>query len=174
MILAISDSALALASALLGAVVGGAMSMLGTIVVGRRELTRGARIRLYDEDIPSLLDKTPNEDRRFPPSFHWKMTSYREQVRRTATIAGWRTRRQAKEVLDALAHADAEQEAEFAEHRRIRDEYKAALEAAGGYGDKVPKPANYDNLPNTRADTAKHAAMKQIHEFSDWLGKRLR
>jgi hypothetical protein len=49
---AVSDATLSLFSALLGAIVGGAASLLGSIVVGRWSRISDARLRLYDELLP--------------------------------------------------------------------------------------------------------------------------
>jgi hypothetical protein len=94
-----------LGAAFLGAVVGGPLTMVATIVVARRELTRSARIRLYDDDLPALFGSTVSEGptgRRSFPTPNWRIDAYRQQVERTATIAGRRTTRRARRVLGLM------------------------------------------------------------------------
>jgi hypothetical protein len=51
-----SDVAVALLGAFLGAVVGGATSLAGSVIVNRMQLKRQMRIRMYDELLPQLSE----------------------------------------------------------------------------------------------------------------------
>ena len=44
-------------AALLGAIVGGALALIGSIVVNQRVQVRANRVRLFDEIIPPLMNK---------------------------------------------------------------------------------------------------------------------
>jgi hypothetical protein len=52
-----SEGWIAFGSALAGAIAGGGAALVGSIIVNRRELTRRARIRMFDEILPELVDR---------------------------------------------------------------------------------------------------------------------
>jgi hypothetical protein len=96
-------------------------------------------------------------------------------VRRTANLAGWRTKVQAKKLLNAFEHYDAERQAEVDAHRRVREEFRDALDRAKtGAGPPPQKPENYDTYPIPRTNAAQEQALAAIAEFSDWLAKKVR
>jgi hypothetical protein len=83
-----------LVAALLGALVGGAASLAGSVIINRLQLRREMRIRIYYELIPKLLKSsfTISENRRILPVPQDKLPSeFRSTVRdieRAAVIAG--------------------------------------------------------------------------------------
>lgn len=52
-----SEGWIAFGSALAGAIAGGGAALVGSIIVNRRELTRRARIRMFDEILPELVNR---------------------------------------------------------------------------------------------------------------------
>lgn len=83
------SGAVAFGSALLGAAVGGGASLLGSIVVERRKLTRESRVRMFDELLPRLMQarQVPMER---PPL---------EAIHRAAILAGRSDQRSAAHIL---------------------------------------------------------------------------
>lgn len=101
-------------SALLGAVVGGLLALAGSVLVGRREVVRRARIRLYDEMIPSAMNVLRlREDLDLP--------LYRAIVR-AATLAGPKDRAKAVALTKmAMESEDAWTKAALDDYGEVTD-----------------------------------------------------
>jgi hypothetical protein len=82
-----SDASTNLLAALLGAIVGGLLTLAGSVLVNTWELRRTARFRIYDELLPKIMDETwPslkwNGDH--PELFHQSMTT----LQRASAVLG--------------------------------------------------------------------------------------
>ena len=82
-----SDVWVPLLSALLGAVVGGAATLAGSVLVSRWELQRRARLRLYEELLPRVKNETWPQFRRRDGG-HEELEQSLDALERTAVIAG--------------------------------------------------------------------------------------
>lgn len=82
---------------LLGSVVGAAGSIGGSLILGRRELTRSARIRIYRDLLPSIVDATLDA----PPWSTPVARSSMEALYREAVLAGRRDGAMAERAVDA-------------------------------------------------------------------------
>jgi hypothetical protein len=183
----VSDAWIALAAALLGAVVGGVLTMCGTIVVGRRELTRRSRIEIYDVLLPTLFrsSQAPVQGQGIrllsPPN--WQTEATRDAVVRAGTLAGRSTAKRARHLIGTMhAHDDAAK-AESADNdiagdlaRALFDEqHDEAVARAQELG--VPPP---DRAPlrfaeySRRTDEAFAEVQAAVTEFSEWLAKKIR
>lgn len=85
---------------LLGTVIGSIGSMAGSVILGRHELTRAARIRIYRDLLPPMVDATLDAS-------VWSAEISRSQVEalyREGVLAGRGERRLAQSVVDAWHH----------------------------------------------------------------------
>jgi hypothetical protein len=76
-------------AALAGAVVGGVASLVGSVLVNRREHVRLARMRLHDELVPALLAGIPQHGLSVTRTFSDNLAA----TRRTAVLAGRQARK---------------------------------------------------------------------------------
>lgn len=53
-----SDAVINLISGVIGALVGGAASLAGTVMVGRMQFVRSARVRIFREILPKISERT--------------------------------------------------------------------------------------------------------------------
>lgn len=147
------------------------MTLVGTLIVGRRELTRSARIRLYDEDVPNLMER-PERGGQF-----WRQPANREQMRRAATLAGSRTLKQATKVLDAMAAwdvANAEDGADYLEDQKRRNQERARLAAEAKARGEKPSHQSFPSFEMKRSNEQREKVDDAVRDFHDWLGKRIR
>ena len=78
-------------AALAGALVGGAASTIGALVVSRRGQVREHRVRIYDELMPSLMEYVPQKD--WPGTTKAQLPPFRyrellDPIRRAAHVIG--------------------------------------------------------------------------------------
>jgi hypothetical protein len=94
-----SDTWVSLLSALVGALVGGAASLAGTVLVNRMQMATAARMRMYDEMLPKLSEAIsgPNQLDRDA------VTKILEQLLRVGAIAGRSERKSTRKLLSSFA-----------------------------------------------------------------------
>lgn len=144
-----STAAIAFGAALAGAVFGGGASALGAMWVSRREQTRSARIRIYDEDMPAMSSL-------YTGSHEYAETLWR--LHRASVIAGSRDRKYADRIMYAY---EADQAA-------YRD-----LEAAQTFNQTTGSYDAPEALRSAVSDAAQHLN-NAINEYRDWLEKKIR
>jgi hypothetical protein len=86
-----SETWTSLLTALVGAIVGGAASLAGTMVANKRQMATNARMRLYDELLPKLADAVDSViDPQVPEDqvAEMAMPELLERVRRASAITG--------------------------------------------------------------------------------------
>lgn len=128
-----------LVAAFVGALVGGAASLAGSIFVGRRDLTRRVRIQMYQELIPPLQDKMiriTNDSAASPRDRIIKETSPRDEVyaamtvlHRASVIAGRSDSTKVK-ALEELCRRQQETSRRYLESRKldVDGEYNRAIQ----------------------------------------------
>ena len=107
LVVALSDTTTNLLSALLGAIVGGAASLAGSIVVGRWSRVSDARLRLYDELLPEATSTW--EQLRYNigiSELHDRMNGTVHALRRASVVAGQPERRAADAIVRAWDQID--------------------------------------------------------------------
>lgn len=173
----LDPTAAALLGAFVGAVVGGLASAAGSVWVNRRELTRATRVRIYDELLPDLLmahyegviDPLVGKPLKASPA---KWQTY-EALRRSAIIASRADARRAETLLNAVdglqPSIDAVEEAEARHAHAMKsahspkevDEANRELEAALG------------RIADEQSELVQ-GLFRDFHEYSDWLGSKIR
>ena len=86
-----ADALIALVSAIIGAIIGGLLSMVGAAYAEKRVLTRSMRVRMYDEILPELRNKiaaVPTSPRAESSTSLREVEAQVQLLYRTATIAG--------------------------------------------------------------------------------------
>lgn len=136
-----------------GALVGGVASMLGTIVVGRRELTRKARIRLFDELIPDLFEWTSvdgEHGHEWVPK--WTVGEGLPAMLRAAIIAGRKDDKRALKLYAVI--------------QRCREAQSPKLDAE----------ARSDGFltDTSLAVKTSEEVVEAIRDYGLWLGKKIR
>jgi hypothetical protein len=102
LVVALSDATSNLLSALLGAIVGGAASLAGAIVVSRWNRVSDARLRLYDELIPAAMSLTEQLDGNLlDEQLRDNLTGVLHAMRRASIVAGRPERRAADAIVRA-------------------------------------------------------------------------
>jgi hypothetical protein len=108
-----SETWTSLLAGVVGALVGGAASLAGTMLVNKQQMATNARMRLYDELLPNLARaiESISDDDLDPASAQVareQMPDPLEAVRRASAIAGRDERRSANMLWTLwLAHLDA-------------------------------------------------------------------
>jgi hypothetical protein len=97
LVVAFSDATISLFSALLGAIVGGAASLAGSIVVSRWSRATDARLRLYDELIPAAIGVL--QQRPFAEVSMDQIADTLHALRRASVVAGRPERHAADAVI---------------------------------------------------------------------------
>lgn len=86
-------------SGVVGAIMGGAASLAGTMVVNKRQMATNARMRLYDELLPNLASRIDvmldGTDYKALTVAEEQVPELLEKVRRASAIAGPRKRKAA-------------------------------------------------------------------------------
>jgi hypothetical protein len=155
-----------LLSGIVGALVGGAASLAGTVLVNRMQMAAGARLRIYDDLLPKFRHAV-DEYLELPPS---------GALQSINTAAA----EQATEVLAALRRAAAiagGHERHYAE--RLNDRWRSFQRSAIGFTGAPIPPALYDD-PGPRAylETTDYVGSKRFLEqamdtFSEYLRAKL-
>ena len=100
LVVAFSDATISLFAALLGAIVGGAASLAGSIVVSRWSRASDARLRLYDELIPAAISMLQSYRHLLPnPELHDRIGDTLHTLRRTSVVAGRPERHDADAII---------------------------------------------------------------------------
>jgi hypothetical protein len=167
-----SETWSSLLAGVVGAIVGGAASLAGTMVVNKRQMATNARMRLYDELLPNLasridvmLDGTDYETRDVAEK---QVPQLVEAVRRASAITGRLERQDAHNLSRLWGEHQAETDAENkAWEEKIRtlgppEAVNADPDPPPGY---KPPPSPYElRLRRIR---------EEIRAFSDKLGAKL-
>ena len=85
-----SEAVISLVSGIVGALIGGAASLAGTMLVGRMHFVRGARVKIFQEILPRITERTlPSfiNDQRSAERFEEYVASIGE-LAREAQVAG--------------------------------------------------------------------------------------
>jgi hypothetical protein len=155
-----------LLSGVVGAIVGGAASLAGTMVVNKRQMATNARMRLYDELLPELEraidDRTGATEERVPEVL--------AAVRRASAIAGRLERRDARNLWQLWGEHQAKLEAETEAERRAWEERTRTLPVSV-HAD--PDPAPWAERPPSAYELRLRRIREEIRAFSDKLGAKL-
>jgi hypothetical protein len=169
-----SETSTNLLSGVVGAIVGGAASLAGTMLVNKRQMATNARIRLYDELLPNLASHIhvllDSADYETVVEANKQMPELLAKVRRATAIAGPRERKVAR-YLTML----------WSEIGSIWSDYELPGVPFTDYGvdDDPPDPPGTKPAPGSSADrSARHkellrAMREEIGAFSDHLGAKL-
>jgi hypothetical protein len=152
-----SETWTSLLSGVVGAIVGGAASLAGTMVVNKRQMATNARMRLYDQLLPELDDAIVEHMGVAVPELL-------EAVRRASAIAGRAERRDAHNLWQLWREHQAELEVERSafETLGMPEAVNADPDPPPGY---KPPPSPYKlRLSRIR---------EEIKAFSDKLGAKL-
>jgi hypothetical protein len=103
-----SETWSSLLAGIIGAIVGGAASLAGTMVVNKQQMATNARMRLYDELLPKL-ERTIDEHEEIAEE---RVPELLAAVRRASAIAGRLERRDAHNLWQLWGEHQAELEAE--------------------------------------------------------------
>lgn len=153
-----SETWTTLLAALVGAIVGGAASLAGTMVANKRQMAANARMRLYDELLPKLADamdaviypQVPEDQ-----AAEEAMPELLERVRRACAIAGPQERKAAHRLWDL-----------WTEHHRYAPRSVMRME--------LPKSHSADFPPLRPPPPRPLWQMKEeIGALSDYLGAKL-
>jgi hypothetical protein len=116
-------------SALLGALVGGAASLAGSVLVARRQLTRETRIRMYNELVPALQQEVARYANLVIPPFS-EFERHVEALHRAAIIAGCSDSARVRhiELLVADLRRSSERIVEYLSRKPSDDDLRLSIE----------------------------------------------
>jgi hypothetical protein len=155
-----NEAAIALGSALLGAVVGGVASLAASLLVDRWRIRQEVRVRIYEELLYDAVGGAGRlcrlaRERLIPGEADAALADV-ARVRRAAVIAGRRDVRVISSWLD-----------EYASLTEIAIEFGRVRNQSGGVGGETLNPLFH------RAEAASLQVLKGLHEYSKWLENRL-
>jgi hypothetical protein len=164
-----SETWTSLLAALVGAIVGGAASLVGTMVANKRQMATNARMRLYDELLPKLADAVDAVIDPQVPEDQLAVELMPELlavVRRASAIAGRLERRDAHNLWQLWGEHQAELQAE---HEAWKERTRTLPVAVNADPDPPPgyKP------PPSPAERRLGQIQEAIRAFSDHLGAKL-
>jgi hypothetical protein len=162
-----SDTWTSLLSGVVGAIVGGAASLAGTMVVNKRQMATNARMRLYDELLPELeraIDDHPLNGVPEPMATE-RVPELLAAVRRASAIAGRLERRDAHNLWQLWGEHQAELQAEMEAWRESTRALPVSVHA-----DPDPPPGT-EPLPSAY-ELRLSRIRKEIRAFSDNLGAK--
>jgi hypothetical protein len=111
-----SETWTSLVSGVVGAIVGGAASLAGTMYVNKRQMATNARMRLYDELLPELetaVDSLINPQLPGDELAEERIPELLEKVRRVGAIAGRMEQRNSHNLWKLWREHQAELEVEL-------------------------------------------------------------
>lgn len=151
---------ISIGSALLGAVVGGAASLVASVIIDRVRLRREARVRIYDEYMYDAVGDAARwvrlaQDRKIPGVDVNNLDGL-AQLRRTAVVAGKRDVEQIKPWQPA-----------YDDLIDLSIDLGRARRRQGGID-----PAELEPLFE-RAEHSGRQVLQGLHSYSEWLEKHL-
>jgi hypothetical protein len=160
-----SETWTSLLSGIVGAIVGGAASLAGTMVVNKRQMATNARMRLYDQLLPELLRATTDDGTGVAEE---RVPEVLAAVRRASAIAGRLERRDAHNLWQLWGEHQAELEAE------TEAETKAWMTRGPpmAVNPDPPPPPGYKRPPSAY-ELRLRRIREEIRAFSDKLGAKL-
>jgi hypothetical protein len=169
-----SETWTSLLSGVVGAIVGGAASLAGTVLVNKRQMATNARMRLYDELLPRLERAIDELGREFRPVVEEQMPELLSAVRRAGAIAG----RQERRAVHRLALLWSEYESETA-LPPIPDPL-LAIDELGPIGGSAEEPTPEDKPRQdpyaerqAKAEALLSEFRKEVRGLSDHLAAKL-
>jgi hypothetical protein len=151
-----------LLSGVVGAIVGGAASLAGTMVINKRQMATNARMRLYDQLLPELeraIDDGTGRER---------VPEVLAAVRRASAIAGRLERRDAHNLWQLWGEHQAELEVETEAERRA---WETLGPPVAVHADPDPSPGY--KPPPSPYELRLRKIGQEIRAFSDKLGAKL-
>jgi hypothetical protein len=146
--LRMSETWTSLLSGVVGAIVGGAASLAGTMLVNKRQMATNARMRLYDELLPELetaVDGLINPQLPGDGLAEERILGLLEKVRRVGIIAGRMEQRNSHNLWKLWREHQAELDAEVQVQSTAWEEL-GPPEAVNA--DPVPPPPGYKPPPS--------------------------
>jgi hypothetical protein len=158
-----SDTWSSLLSGVVGALVGGAASLAGTMVVNRRQMATNARMRLYDELLPKLARAIDDLKGPSDPVAVEQAPELFAAVRRASAIAGPFERKAAHKLMVLWA------EHPNAPRHEIPTHVPVAVEP------DPPDPPGYKRPPSPPSPEERRLERMQedVRTLSDYLGAKL-
>ena len=153
-----SDTWISLLAALVGAIVGGAASLAGTMVVNKRQMTTNARMRLYDELLPSLARAVDALRSVFDPIGVDEVADLLAAVRRASAIAGRSERNTSHDLAVRWAYLSV---------------VWAELAAPSPEETSPDLPNAPGTKPGSYTESRLRSMLEAIQAFSDHLGAKL-
>jgi hypothetical protein len=158
-----SDTLTSLLAALVGAIVGGAASLIGTMIVNKQQMATNARVRLYDELLPNLALRVDGLLDDWEPASavaEEQMPDLLEAVRRASAIAGPFERKAAHNLASLWVEHRSAPRAEMPTH--LPESVSA----------DPPDPPGKEPTPSP-AERRLRKMQEEIRALSDHLGATL-
>jgi hypothetical protein len=184
-----SETWTSLSAALVGAIVGGAASLAGTMLVNKKQMATNARMRMYDELLPRLERVLSSLGKSYGENYVRALFEAQEvvsAVSRASSIAGRRERKASHKLMHAWLPFSLEVPLKMLKED-IRPGYfmRAFMDYMSRVKVEVPKPAAsgkslsealYDGHNRDWDDKRRDDVVKlrdEIEAFSDHLGAKL-
>jgi hypothetical protein len=161
-----SETWTSLLSGVVGAIVGGAASLAGTMVVNKRQMATNARMRLYDELLPELERAVDDLKGLTEPMAMERVPELLAAVRASA-IAGRLERKDAHNLWQLWGEHQAELQAEM----EAWEEETRTLLPISVNADPDPPPGR--EPPPSAYELRLRRIREEIRAFSDKLGAKL-